>query len=254
MKPYVSSKVLSAVIALALCMPIMALAQGQGIATTKAVVQAAQRRLRALGYDPGLVDGSMGSKTISALKKFETDHGLPFTGTFDQKTLGALGVTDPKAAPAAASRQALSKKETERSPKGTEEERDWDSADAKATADAYLAFLTKYPTTQRIRVLSGEVSSGMRLDSNRIVWSVCFNDDQVADGLSTDEVLGLGLADQGIHSNVIDNPCSSGIGSFSTSQPGSDTRAFSVKVLPSAKLIMKNVDGSWKIAAVAPAE
>ncbi len=59
-------------------------------APTKQAVHKAQQQLLLLGYAPGQTDGSMGSKTIAALKKFQADHALPVTGSLDQKTLDAL--------------------------------------------------------------------------------------------------------------------------------------------------------------------
>ena len=65
-------------------------------ATTKKGVQEAQQRLqKALRYQPGPADGVMGARAIAALKKFQSDHHLPVTGTLDQKTLDTLKVTTP---------------------------------------------------------------------------------------------------------------------------------------------------------------
>lgn len=74
-------------------MTVAALTHAQGVTTpAKRIVQEAQQQLRALGYDLGVADGSMGSKTIAALKKFQLDHSLPATGLLDKKTLAVLGV------------------------------------------------------------------------------------------------------------------------------------------------------------------
>jgi len=59
-------------------------------ATAKKSVQEAQQRLQFLGYEPGSADGAIGTRTITALRKFQSDHNLPVTGEFDQKTLDAL--------------------------------------------------------------------------------------------------------------------------------------------------------------------
>ncbi|HKO04046.1 MAG TPA: peptidoglycan-binding domain-containing protein [Candidatus Acidoferrales bacterium] len=67
-------------------------------AKTKEGVQEVQRRLQVLGYEPGAADGAMGSKTTAALKKFQSDQGLPATGVADQKTLEALSVRGAEAA------------------------------------------------------------------------------------------------------------------------------------------------------------
>jgi peptidoglycan hydrolase-like protein with peptidoglycan-binding domain len=65
-------------------------------AATKKAVQGAQQRLQVLGYEPGSADGVMGSRTVIALKKFQSDHGLSVTGVLDQKTLDALSAKDAK--------------------------------------------------------------------------------------------------------------------------------------------------------------
>lgn len=76
---------------------VTAFAQGQGPVTTKAAIQEAQQRLHVLGYEAGPADGTMGSRTVSALKKFQADNGLAITGALDQKTLGALSTASPAA-------------------------------------------------------------------------------------------------------------------------------------------------------------
>lgn len=57
---------------------------------TKQDIQDAQQKLRALRYDVGPADGLMGAKTTTAIKKFQSDRGLPVTGIPDAKTLEAL--------------------------------------------------------------------------------------------------------------------------------------------------------------------
>lgn len=49
-----------------------------------------QATLKKLGYDPGASDGALGSKTISALKQFQTDNGLAGTGKLDKDTINKL--------------------------------------------------------------------------------------------------------------------------------------------------------------------
>ncbi|MFN3624628.1 MAG: N-acetylmuramoyl-L-alanine amidase, partial [Hyphomicrobium sp.] len=46
----------------------------------------AQKRLAALGYWPGDVDGLMGPRTRSALRDFQDQNGLPITGNVDTAT------------------------------------------------------------------------------------------------------------------------------------------------------------------------
>ncbi|MGH9675514.1 MAG: ankyrin repeat domain-containing protein, partial [Candidatus Acidiferrum sp.] len=82
-------------------------AQGQGVPTTKENVQQVQRRLQVLGYDSGSADGVMGSRTITALKAFQSQHSLPATGALNQETLEALGVEhETKSAPVAHSQHS----------------------------------------------------------------------------------------------------------------------------------------------------
>jgi ankyrin repeat protein len=61
--------------------------------TARQAIQEAQKRLRVLGYETGSADGVMGSETILALKKFQSDRGFSVTGVLDRKTLDALNVT-----------------------------------------------------------------------------------------------------------------------------------------------------------------
>jgi hypothetical protein len=70
-----------------------ATAPATSTAPTKATIQAAQKRLLALGYQCGATDGILGSKAIAALKKFQADHALPVTGQLNRKTLDALNAS-----------------------------------------------------------------------------------------------------------------------------------------------------------------
>jgi len=80
---------------------------------------------------------------------------------------------------------------------GPQEKRDWDSANTMGTSDAYIAFRAKYPTTQCVRILSGEVSSSLGLEESRLVGSVSVNGEMVAGPVDVDELVRLGLANQG---------------------------------------------------------
>ena len=53
-------------------------------------VEQAQSRLTELGFDPGPVDGLMGTRTHEALTVFQRDHGLPANGRLTQETRQAL--------------------------------------------------------------------------------------------------------------------------------------------------------------------
>src|SRR5688572_18021089 len=58
-----------------------------------------QRRLRALGYDPGPLDGVRGRRTIAALKAFQAAHGLEVDGLAGPATLEKLMTPPHPAAP-----------------------------------------------------------------------------------------------------------------------------------------------------------
>jgi len=51
-----------------------------------------QARLKAVGFDPGPVDGAFGPQTRDALRWFQNSEGLAPTGELDEQTLNALGV------------------------------------------------------------------------------------------------------------------------------------------------------------------
>ena len=61
-------------------------------------VEAVQQALSDRGFDPGTIDGLMGSRTRQALRAFQTSTGLPPTGAIDTATLTALGLESPNAA------------------------------------------------------------------------------------------------------------------------------------------------------------
>lgn len=53
----------------------------------------AQSLLKAIGYDPGTVDGEMGAATRGAIRKFQADRKLAVTGTLSQALLERLRKT-----------------------------------------------------------------------------------------------------------------------------------------------------------------
>jgi photosystem II stability/assembly factor-like uncharacterized protein len=55
-------------------------------------VKRAQEALNVAGYAVGTPDGRAGTRTVAALRKFQTDKGIPVTGTLDSATLTALGL------------------------------------------------------------------------------------------------------------------------------------------------------------------
>jgi peptidoglycan hydrolase-like protein with peptidoglycan-binding domain len=56
------------------------------------LVRQVQERLQTVGFNPGTIDGAMGSQTQQALRWFQNAQGLRATGDLDEPTLNALGV------------------------------------------------------------------------------------------------------------------------------------------------------------------
>ena len=50
----------------------------------------AQERLKAAGFDPGYIDGVLGSRTRDALRRYQASKGLPITGQLDEATRQVL--------------------------------------------------------------------------------------------------------------------------------------------------------------------
>jgi peptidoglycan hydrolase-like protein with peptidoglycan-binding domain len=78
--------VLIVVLSLTLLWPLDAPAQGE-----RQVLQA-QRRLQALGFDPGPIDGVLGPRTEEAIREYQRTQGLRATGVLDAETRAALGL------------------------------------------------------------------------------------------------------------------------------------------------------------------
>ena len=58
--------------------------------SSQEVLQQAQRQLKALGFDPGVMDGTFGPQTEAALRAYQQAYRLPQTGRFDEVTLRSL--------------------------------------------------------------------------------------------------------------------------------------------------------------------
>jgi peptidoglycan hydrolase-like protein with peptidoglycan-binding domain len=55
-------------------------------------IKKVQEALRDKGYDPGPIDGVMGSQTQEAISQYQKSENLPVTGHLDGETAGKLGV------------------------------------------------------------------------------------------------------------------------------------------------------------------
>ena len=167
-----------------------------------------------------------------ALKKFQSDRGLPVTGALDKNTAELLVGQEASGGGASTSMEEI----------------DWADTIKKDTVEAYFAFRMKYPATRRLRVLSGEVSSRLRIVDSAPVWGVRVNGELVADGLSTDEIIQLRLADEG-EAYEKEAHSARSMGFLRIKVQG---RSLSAKTIPNVDLMLKNIDGSWKIVTVAP--
>ena len=56
-------------------------------------VKQIQTKLKQWGYYDGIIDGIFGSKTLSAVKNFQSKNGLKVDGIVGSKTLAALGIS-----------------------------------------------------------------------------------------------------------------------------------------------------------------
>jgi peptidoglycan hydrolase-like protein with peptidoglycan-binding domain len=63
---------------------------GPGLGQGREVTLQAQRQLKALGFNPGVVDGNFGPQTTTALREYQRAYRLPPTGTLDEATLRSL--------------------------------------------------------------------------------------------------------------------------------------------------------------------
>jgi peptidoglycan hydrolase-like protein with peptidoglycan-binding domain len=58
--------------------------------SNREVIRPAQRQLKALGFNPGAVDGNFSSQTAAALRAYQHAYRLPQTGKLDEVTLRSL--------------------------------------------------------------------------------------------------------------------------------------------------------------------
>ncbi len=72
---------------------IIALSPVTPVLASDSTVTQIQQKLEERGYDPGPIDGIMGKKTKSAIKKFQSDSGLESTGAINRVTLDKLDLS-----------------------------------------------------------------------------------------------------------------------------------------------------------------
>jgi peptidoglycan hydrolase-like protein with peptidoglycan-binding domain len=58
--------------------------------TDRELIRDAQRQLKAVGFNPGAVDGNFGPQTEAALRAYQHDYRLPETGKLDEATVRSL--------------------------------------------------------------------------------------------------------------------------------------------------------------------
>jgi peptidoglycan hydrolase-like protein with peptidoglycan-binding domain len=84
-------------VCVALCL-LAALASVPSVSADE-VVRAVQKKLADLGYYKGRVDGSAGSMTHAAIRRFQLAENLKVTGELNHQTLARLGVEAVEPAP-----------------------------------------------------------------------------------------------------------------------------------------------------------
>ena len=52
-----------------------------------------QKKLQAMGFDPGPLDGIFGSKTTDAVRRYQESKGLQVDGIVGPETGGSLGIS-----------------------------------------------------------------------------------------------------------------------------------------------------------------
>ncbi len=85
------------IIAVAIYLPITYAESDDAVMTIRSgasgtIVKDIQKKLNEKGYSVGTVDGIFGSKTVSAVKKFQSDNGLTSDGIVGSRTAEKLGV------------------------------------------------------------------------------------------------------------------------------------------------------------------
>ncbi|MEO8205175.1 MAG: peptidoglycan-binding domain-containing protein [Chthoniobacterales bacterium] len=58
------------------------------------LVQTAQKKLKTLGLYDGVVDGSMGSQTSAAIRRYQINNKLKITGELNPQTIQHLGISE----------------------------------------------------------------------------------------------------------------------------------------------------------------
>jgi mannosyl-glycoprotein endo-beta-N-acetylglucosaminidase len=58
--------------------------------SNREVLQQAQRQMKALGFDPGTMDGTFGPQTEAAVRAYQQAYRLPQTGRLDEVTLRSI--------------------------------------------------------------------------------------------------------------------------------------------------------------------
>ena len=71
-------------------MPGSAMQTPSTMTASELLIRAAQQQLKYSGLYNGSVDGKMSPETQRAFRQFQQQHGLPQSGTLDEKTYSAL--------------------------------------------------------------------------------------------------------------------------------------------------------------------
>ena len=65
-----------------------------GVQERQQVVRRVQTILNRKGYDAGPNDGQMGTRTATAIRQYQADHGSPVSGNITKELVEKLGIND----------------------------------------------------------------------------------------------------------------------------------------------------------------
>lgn len=134
---------------------------GEEIALEPALVAKVQKKLTELGYEPGPVDGLMGTKTRAAIRRYQVVVGLPVDGRITRSVLARLTGSADTAGPANA---------------------DGEAEAGPATAEGMaLGPAPAYAVGDRYVYADGDVRTVLSVDGDKVYWQSNKNGHSVVD-------------------------------------------------------------------------
>jgi len=127
---------------------------GDEVALDAALIAKLQQQLADLGYEPGPVDGAMGSKTRAAIRRYQVVVGLPVDGRVSEAFLASLdGSSD-----------------ADRPSRGEAGVEDKAGAAGRTTSAAVPAPAPTYEVGSRYVYADGEVRTVLEVEGEQVYW------------------------------------------------------------------------------------